>query len=122
MLTIAVQSRMASFTKCNQVLLGIGASMTTKLLVMHLELAHCAAILTSPSISAQDPFTDEFVFAWTDSLPSHAIDSQTHALRFRLFSGVKNWTKRKTHRSSTSGLLPSRLAPAKKSAQIISRQ
>jgi hypothetical protein len=118
----AMQSCMASRTECNQVLLGIGPAVTTELLVVHFEFTHCAAKLTPPSISGQDPFTDKFVFAWIDSLPSHAIDSQTHALRFRLCSGVKNWTKRKTHRSSTAGLLPSRFAPARKSAQIISRQ
>jgi hypothetical protein len=48
----AVSIGMADNTKCNQVLFGVVAGVAAELLVVDLEVGHCAARLASPTVSA----------------------------------------------------------------------
>src|SRR6266852_6900044 len=103
--------------------------MAAKLFVVDLNVAPHAAPLTSPPIATQHPLSQLFI----------RVGFQPQANRFRLnpvhdaFSVIcwtnacrcspgRNLKNLETECKSTSGFPLSRFAPARKSAQIISRQ
>jgi hypothetical protein len=49
-----MRSGVALSAKGDEVLLGIVAGLTAKLLVMNFQVRHCSARLTSPAITTQD--------------------------------------------------------------------
>jgi hypothetical protein len=116
-------------TKRNQVLLTIIAGMTAKFLVVNFKIRHGAARLAFPAVAAEylvaellvqreikpdgrtfwsDPVHDAFAVKWSRNI-------------FRCSPG-RNLKNRRIDCRRTCELPFSRLAPAKKSAQIISRQ
>jgi hypothetical protein len=125
-----VQRRMTVGTKCYKVLFGVIPDSTAKLFVMNLKVFHPAADLTSPAISTQhlpsQPFVGFGIEPKTGALglkPIHeAAFSVTCFRNTCRCSPGRNLKKREIEFKSTSGFSPSRFAPARKSAQIISRQ
>jgi hypothetical protein len=115
--------------QCDQVFFGISTGMAPELPVVHLEISHYSATLASPSISPKNCFAKFLV----------GLKSQTHGWVFWSNWGHKaiwfacarnlwrcsqgrNLKKLVIDFSKISGSRLSRLAPARKSAQIISRQ
>src|SRR5438552_66759 len=118
---------MTGGTQRDQVLLDVVAQLTAKLLVMNLKIAQTAARLTSPAISLQDFATELFVglagkpqprMFWPDCI-HEALCRDKNAC---FCSPGRNLKNREMDCSSSSGSPLYRLAPARKSAQIISRQ
>ena len=116
-------------TERNQVLLRVISRLAAMLLMMNLKARRCAAYLASPVIPLQHFFTKLFVrfgiqpqrwLLWSN--PIHdtlCIACSRNACRCSSGRNLKNLVMEK---SSISGSPWSRLAPARKSAQIISRQ
>jgi len=129
-LNAAVQLRVAFTAKSNKVPLAIIAAATAELLMMDFQIRHRAAALAAPAISPQHLLTQLLVF--TRVKPDARLlrtnllhDANFCATAFRnacWCSPGKNLKKRSMELSRTSGFPLSRFAPAKKSAQIISRQ
>ena len=116
-------------TKCDQVLLGIIAEVTAKFLVVNLKIGHCATQLASPAVATQHLVAQTVVLVGIEpqacvfrSDPSHDAFSVTWCKNACLSSPGRNLKNRKADCKRTSGFSFSRFAPAKKSAQIISRQ
>src|SRR3989454_12483141 len=114
-------------TQRDQVVLGILAQMTAKLLVMNLKIAQTAARLTSPAVPLQDFLTELLVGLARKSQPRMFWPDCIHEARCRdknacFCSPGRNLKNREMDCNSSSGSPLSRLAPARKSAQIISRQ
>jgi hypothetical protein len=124
-----MHSGMACRTKGDQVPLGIVAGMAAEFFVVDLEVGHRAARLAFPAITAQHLVAELFVWLGikpqTRSLWSDAIHDAFAAKWSRnvfLSSPGRNLKKRRIDCSRTCELPFSRLAPARKSAQIISKQ
>ena len=120
---------MARSAKGNQVLLGIVPSVTAEVFMVNLEIGHNAAELASPTVSTQHPDAKLFVqfgikpqarTFWLDVF--HGAFSGKWSRNAFLSSPGRNLKKRRIDCSRTCELPFSRFAPAKKSAQIISRQ
>src|ERR1035437_1632807 len=120
---------MATSTERNQVLFAIVAGVAANFFVRDFQVAHRATGLTPPAIATQDPLPK--------SLVRHRIQPQAHGLRTDrthdalslkpsrnscLCSPGRNLKNLVIENNSVSGSPLSRLAPARKSAQIISRQ
>jgi len=124
-----MHSDVACRAKGDQVFLSVGSRMATELFVVKFKIRHCATGLTPPAVTAQDLLSKFLV--------RHRFQPQAHGLRanraHEAFSlrpprnacrcspgrKLKNLV---IENSRVSGSPLSRLAPAKKSAQIISRQ
>src|SRR6266705_1424867 len=96
---------------------------------MNLKISKTAAGLTSPAIPLQDFATELLVGLARKPQPPRFWPDRVHAIRWLacdkkacLCSPGKNLKNLEMDCSSTSGSPLSRLAPARKSAQIISRQ
>jgi hypothetical protein len=113
--------------QCDEILLQIVTTATAKLLMVHLEISHLPAPLASPTIPAQYFVSQDFI----------CIRLQPHfevfSIRFHdavvaycrkicRCSAGRNRKDRDIACKSASGFPLSRFAPARKSAQIISRQ
>jgi|SRR5712692_3102842 len=115
-------------TKRYKVLFRVIPGLTAKLFVMNLKALHAAADLTSPAISTQHLPSQLFVqlgietqarvLSWNPVQDAFSICA-TNAC---LCSPGRNLKNLEIDCNSNSGLPLSRFAPAKKSAQIISRQ
>jgi hypothetical protein len=125
----AMHSGVAYGTKRDQVLLRIIARVTAKFLVVNLKIGHCATRLASPAVAMQHLLAQTVVLVgvelhahmfWSDS--SHDAFSVTWCKNACLSSPGRNLKNRKADCKRTSGFSFSRFAPAKKSAQIISKQ
>ncbi len=127
--TAVVRRGVAGRTKCDQVLLGIIAGLAAEFLVVNLEVGHRAARLASPAIAAQYLVAELFVLLGIKlqartfcQQPIHDAFSANWSRNVFLSSPGKNLKKRKIDCSRICELPLSRLAPARKSAQIISKQ
>jgi hypothetical protein len=112
----------------DQVLFGVVARVVSKFLVMDLQVRHCPARLTPPAIATQDRLPQSLVRhriqpqgrrLWTNR--AHDAFSMRTRNVCRCSSG-RNLKNLVIENSSVSGSPLSRLAPARKSAQIISKQ
>ena len=119
----------AVIAQYNQIILIVAARMTTELLVVNLKIRHRATTLTTPTVSAEYLLAHVFVqlgreqnarILWAN--PVHDAFSSAWATNARCCSAGRNLKQRAIECKSRSGHPLSRLAPAKKSAQIISRQ
>ena len=105
------------------------ALLAAQLLVVDLELAPGAAHLTLPAIAMQHLFSQLIVQLGIKpqarALGSNAVHEAfpvTSCRKARRCSPGRNLKNRDTDCRSTAGSSVSRLAPARKSAQIISKQ
>ena len=119
----------ARLAKRDQVLLSIIPGVATKFLMVDLEVRHCAAGLASPAVPTQNLLAQLVVHLHRElqasalgSNTSHDAFSVTWWRNARLSSPVRNLKNRKADCKRTREFSFSRFAPAKKSAQIISRQ
>jgi hypothetical protein len=119
----------ASSAKCDEVFLRIIPGLAAQFPVVNLEIRHGTATLAPPSVPAQHLVPQVFVQFGSEAQartlyrnPVHdafSVICSTNACRC---SPGRNWKNRAIENKSTSGCPLSRLAPARKSAQIISRQ
>jgi hypothetical protein len=125
----AVDGRMTRRAEGNQVWLGVPTSVAPKLLVVDFQIRHRSTALTSPAIAMQHLLPQLFV---RGGIKSHRQDLWVNplhdALAVRLSrkacccSGGRKRKNLVMENSRVSGSPLSRLAPARKSAQIISKQ
>ena len=120
---------MAPCTERDQVVLGIGAGVTAKLVVVNFQVRHCAARLTPPAITTKDLLPKILVQPRIQPQRVGFRSSRAHgALSLRPPRNAcccavgRNLKNLVIENNSVSGSPLSRLAPARKSAQIISRQ
>ena len=120
---------MAAGAQGNQVQIVIRALLAAQLLVVDLQVLSGAADLASPAIAAQYLFSELFVELGIKpqarSLgpnPVHEAFSVTSCRKACRCSPGRNLKNRDMDCRSTVGSSFSRFAPARKSAQIISRQ
>jgi hypothetical protein len=125
----AMHLRVACRAQRNQVLLGVGSRMTTELPVVYFKIRHRSTGLTSPAISTQDLLSQPLIRDQIQPQAGRFGPRRAHdALSLRpprnacCCSPGKNLKNLVIEYSNISGFPLSRLAPAKKSAQIISRQ
>jgi hypothetical protein len=120
---------MAGSTQRDQIFFGIVARLATKFFVMNLEVGPGAARLAPPPVATQHLLAEMVVvlriepqprLLWPD--PLHATFSATESKNTFLSSPGRNWKNRSADCKRISGFSLSRFAPARKSAQIISRQ
>ena len=120
---------MARGAECYQVFFGVLARVAAKLFVMDFQLCHCAARLTPPAITTQDLLLQIFVTRWVQTKAGRirvheaqdacSLRPPRNACRCSSGRNLKNLV---IENSSVSGSPLSRLAPARKSALIISKQ
>ncbi len=94
--------------KCNQVVPDIPAELASRLYVVNLQVLDGTAVLASPPISFQHLISDRGVFFRLE-FESWLLLSKAHRIRWAVHNELH-------------GRVSSSLAPARKSAQIISRQ
>jgi len=124
-----MHSGVACRAKRNQVLLRIIAGLAAKLFVVNLKVGHCAARLASPAVATQHLVAETVVLIglephgctlWLD--PIQDAFSVTRCRNVCFSSPGRNLKNRNMDYKRTLGFSFSRFAPARKSAQIISRQ
>jgi hypothetical protein len=115
--------------KRNQILLGIVPGVAAKLFVVDPQIDHGAARLAPPSIPSQYVLAEPFVRLGVKPQSmllrlEHGHDAclVARCKKVCLSSGGRNLKKRMAQCKRTSGFSFSRFAPARKSAQIISKQ
>ena len=120
---------MANSTQCYQILLRIVAGLAAKLFVMNFKAGHCATRLASPAVATQHLMAQTVVLfgiqpqaCMLRSEHSHDAFSVTWCRNVRFSLPGRNLKNRNADCKRTSELSFSIFAPAKKSAQIISRQ
>ena len=123
-----MQVAMASGADRDQILLGIITQPTARLHMMHLKLSDAPTKLAAPPVALQYLPAQFSIGFWVES-QSRASWAKRHHEAFRTCSRNscclgcgRNPKSRPSEISKASGFPFSRLAPAKKSAQIISRQ
>jgi hypothetical protein len=104
----SVNFLMAAATECNQVVHHVAAQFAPGFYMMDLQVFHGTALLTPPTISFQDLVSDHYI-AFRVQLEPGSFFAYTHRIRCA--------PHRKTYRRVSP-----RVAPARKSAQIISKQ
>ena len=119
---------MAGATERNQILFAIRARLAPANDVVDLELLALAASLALPVIPLKNLAAKELVILGAKSqtrafgsFPAHA-ESLILSRNSCCCGKGRKWKNRSSDTSSTSGLPFSKFAPARKSAQIISRQ
>ncbi len=124
-----VESFMAAGAQGDQVRIVIRALLAAQLLVMDLQVLSGTTDLALPAIAAQYLFSELFVELGIKPLEGlfgsdsvHEAFSVTSCRKACRCSPGRNLKKRDMDCRSTVGSSFSRLAPARKSAQIISRQ
>jgi hypothetical protein len=120
---------MALRAERDQVVFGIKARVASKLFVMNLQVRHSAARLTPPAIATQHLLPKNFIRVRIQPQGQESWVNRAHeAFLFRptrnacLCSPGRNLKNLVIENSSISGSPWFRFAPARKSAQIISRQ
>jgi hypothetical protein len=119
---------MAAYAKCDEVFDRVMSELASFLDMVDLKTFPLSAFLTSPAITLQHSLTKFPVGFWfkLDSRPllaKHLHDARRNCSRNSLFCGCGSRPyNRPSDSSKASGLPASKLAPARKSAQIISRQ
>src|SRR5713101_6913737 len=120
---------MASGTQRDQVLLGVISGPAAKFFVVNLQVRSGPTALASPAISTQHLLPESFIQLGIKpqarALGSNAVHdafSVTSCRKAWRCSPGRNLKNRDIDCRSTVGSSPSRFAPARKSAQIISRQ
>jgi hypothetical protein len=119
---------MTSGAKSYKVFFAIIAQVTPKLNMVNLQLGPSSTILASPIISFQDLATESSVGIWLQPNPPAFRLRTIHADSFRLLTNSslsgpgRSSTSRRIETEKIAGLASSRVAPARKSAQIISMQ
>ena len=120
---------MACNAQCNQVLLEIASGMSSIPLVVNLEIRHLSTALACPAIPLENLLLQPLVAFASQPLGGVFLKGTFHcrqALNWRknscFCSPGKNLKKFFIEFNRISGLPLSRFAPARKSAQIISRQ
>ena len=120
---------MAVGAEGNQILFRIVAALAAKLLVVNLQVRPGSARLASPAVAAQNLLSESFVplgikpqARLFGSNPVHEAFSVTSCRKACRCSPGRNLKNRDMDCRSTVGSSFSRFAPARKSAQIISRQ
>ena|SRR5256885_6588363 len=97
--------------------------------VVELEVGSRSAALASPVVTGEHLLPELLIIVrielqprtlWLE--PDHAVARFSSLAKYSFCSPGKNLNRRQTERSRTSGSPFSRFAPARKSAQIISRQ
>src|SRR5216684_6197763 len=103
--------------------------MAAELPVVHLKIRHRATGLASPAVATQDLLAQTFVRQGVQPRRNGSWANHFHDAFSRRFSRKacccspgKNLKNRVIDHSIVSGFWSSRVAPARKSAQIISRQ
>jgi hypothetical protein len=124
-----VNECMACGAQCNQVLFGVLAGVAPELFVMDFQARHGATGLTPPAIATQDLLPQTLVrrgiqpqareFRTNRAQDAFSLRLPRNACRCSPGRNLKNLV---IENNSVSGSPLSRLAPARKSAQIISRQ
>ena len=120
---------MASSAERNEVLLGIIPGLAAQFPMVNLEIRKRAATLT-PQPSRRNTWCRNCSYSLGarrrrelfDRNPVHDAFSVICSTNARRCSPGRNWKNRAIENKSTFGWPLSRLAPARKSAQIISRQ
>jgi len=119
----------ARIAKRNDILLRILPGLAAKFPVVNLEIGQRAASLAPPTIPTQHLLAQGFVQFGSETLagtlyriPVHDAFSVICSRKACRSLPGRNWKNRAIEDKSTSGCPESRLAPARKSAQIISRQ
>ena len=120
---------MACGAKGDQIFFAIVTGSASEVFVMHFQVRHGAAGLASPGITAQHLLPQFFVGFCCESDPWLFRENSIHeAFSFAWCRNAcfscrgRNLNNRTIDCSANSGVPFSRLAPARKSAQIISRQ
>jgi len=126
---LAVNGCVARGALCYQVLFRIVPGVAPKPFVVHLQIRHRAARWTPPAIATQDLLPQTLVRYRVQPQAREVLAHRTHdAFSLRpsrnacLCSWGRNLKNLVIENSCISGSPSSRLAPARKSAQIISRQ
>src|SRR5205809_4522539 len=120
---------MAMRAEGDEIILLITARVTAELLMMDFEISHRPTRLTSPAISPQHSFGQLLVLAFFEpdrrsfqQILVHRMFCVASSANACFCSPGRNPNNREIVCSNRSGCPLSRLAPARKSAQIISRQ
>jgi len=113
----------------DQILLGILPRVAAKLFVVNLKVGHRAARLTPPTVATENLLPKSFVQHRIRAQATEFRSNRVHdAISLRLPRNASRWSSGRNLKNlaieyrSISGCPFSRLAPARKSAQIISRQ
>ena len=127
--SVAMYAGVACSAECNQILLRVVARVAPKLAVVDLKVGHRPAQLASPTIATEHLIAQLFIQLGIEPQAcvfrldsSHDAFSVTWCRNVCLSSLGRNLKNRRADCKRTSGFSFSRFAPAKKSAQIISRQ
>jgi hypothetical protein len=120
---VPMDRSMACSAERNQVFFRVWATVTPKHLVVDFQIGHCAAFLTAPAVATSyllpTPLIGPEIVWW--AVAAQAATSKP--LRNSCFwSSDRNRKNFFIEKASVSGSQLSRFAPARKSAQIISRQ
>ena len=128
-LSPAMQGRMTCYADVNEILLGVVAGVAAELFVMDFQVRHSAAQLTPPTVAAQHLLPQTVVRNRIQAHPRELRAQRAHetfslrpsrnACRCSWGRNLKNLA---IENSIVSGSPWSKLAPARKSAQIISKQ
>ena len=125
----SMYSSVALCAERDQVLFRVVAGVAAKLFVVNLQIRHRAARLTAPAIAAQHLLLKILIRKWVEPNSARIRKHRGHdAVSFRpprnacLCSPGRNLKNLVIENNRVSGSPLSRLAPARKSAQIISRQ
>jgi|SRR5271156_3345758 len=125
----AMKGCMARGAQRDQVFLRIGSRMAPELPVVHLEIRHRATGLAPPVVATQDLLSQRPIRRGIQPQPgrvgphrAHDVFSPRPPRNACCCSPGKNLKNLVIEYSNISGFPPSRWAPARKSAQIISRQ
>jgi hypothetical protein len=123
-----MECSMTSGAKSHEIFLAVFAQVTPKLNMVNLQFAHSSTILASPIISFQDLATEPNVAITLQFDSREFWQKANHADSFRLLMSSsltgsgRNSTSRRVESKKTAGFTSSNVAPARKSAQIISMQ
>src|SRR5947209_20620039 len=115
--------------KRDQIAFTIAARVAAKLFVVDFKVGHGTADLAPPAVSPEYVLVELLVILLLEPdrrlfrhSSIHWIFSVTNCAKACLCSPGRNLKNRESARRSTLGSPPSRFAPARKSAQLLSRQ
>src|SRR5450631_4474938 len=120
---------MARGAECDQIFFGVVARVAAKVFVVDLQVGHSSTRLTAPAIATQDLPSKSVVCCRIQPQAHGLLANRVHeavllkpSRNDARCSWGRNLKNLVIEKSSVSGSPLSRLAPARKSAQIISRQ
>src|SRR5207245_5108701 len=126
---LSMNQGMAEMAQRNEIISEVTSAMAAQLLVMDLQRFHAAAGLASPSVALKHLSLKMPVGISVQSparlfrpCPVHDAPWFSCSRKASLCASGRNLKKRETECKSNCGFPLSRFAPARKSAQIISRQ